>query len=463
MKIPRILLCAGASGSGKTLLTCGILQALIHRGLRPASFKCGPDYIDPMFHKKVLGTTSGNLDTFFLDDESLRWLFTEWAKDCDIAVLEGVMGYYDGLGGISQKASTYDVARATRTPVILIINGKGASASLAAQIQGFQNFKADSGIAGVILNHVNEPMYRLLKAYIEETCHVPVVGWLPELADIHLESRHLGLVMPDEVDEIQKKLMQLAEVVEQTIDLEQLLAIAQTAPDISGIDPLTKLPETDRVCEEKLRVGVAGDEAFCFLYEDNLRLLERLGAEIIPFSPIRDKQIPRDLDGLIFYGGYPELYAAALSANKTMIASIRRADADGIPILAECGGFMYLGESMEDIDGQVYPMVGLTEGKAYRTGKLVRFGYVDLTASQTSSGFFDGYEDIGILKAHEFHYYDTTDNGCAFHAQKPAGKRNWDCLISRQNLLVGFPHIYYYANPKFAQIFLDKCRRRKHL
>ena len=257
--------------------------------------------------------------------------------------------------------------------------------------------------------------------------------------------------------------MQLAEVVEQTIDLEQLLAIAQTAPDISGIDPLTKLPETDRVCEEKLRVGVAGDEAFCFLYEDNLRLLERLGAEIIPFSPIRDKQIPRDLDGLIFYGGYPELYAAALSANKTMIASIRRADADGIPILAECGGFMYLGESMEDIDGQVYPMVGLTEGKAYRTGKLVRFGYVDLTASQTSSGFFDGYEDIGILKAHEFHYYDTTDNGCAFHAQKPAGKRNWDCLISRQNLLVGFPHIYYYANPKFAQIFLDKCRRRKHL
>lgn len=463
MKIPRILLCAGASGSGKTLLTCGILQALIHRELWPASFKCGPDYIDPMFHKKVLGTTSGNLDTFFLDDESLRWLFTERAKDCDIAVLEGVMGYYDGLGGISQKASTYDVARATQTPAILIVNGKGVSASLAAQIQGFQNFKADSGIAGVILNHVNEPMYRLLKAYIEETCHVPVVGWLPELADIHLESRHLGLVMPDEVEEIQKKLMQLAEVVEQTIDLEQLLAIAQTAPDISAIDPLTKLPETDRLCEEKPRVGVAGDEAFCFLYEDNLRLLERLGAEIIPFSPIRDKQIPLDLNGLIFYGGYPELYAAALSANKTMIASIRRADADGIPILAECGGFMYLGESMEDIDGQVYPMVGLTEGKAYRTDKLVRFGYVDLTASQTSSGFFDGYEDIGILKAHEFHYYDTTDNGCAFHAQKPAGKRNWDCMISRPNLLGGFPHIYYYANPKFAQIFLDKCRRRKHL
>ena len=163
MKMPRILLCAGASGSGKTLLTCGILQALINRGIKPASFKCGPDYIDPMFHKKVLGTVSGNLDTFFLDDESLRWLFTERARDCDIAIIEGVMGYYDGLGGISQKASTYDVARATQTPAILIVNGKGVSASLAAQIQGFQNFKADSGIAGVILNHVKEPMYRLLK------------------------------------------------------------------------------------------------------------------------------------------------------------------------------------------------------------------------------------------------------------------------------------------------------------
>lgn len=486
MKMPRILLCAGASGSGKTLLTCGILQALINRGVQPASFKCGPDYIDPMFHKKVLGTVSGNLDTFFLDDESLCWLFTERAKDCDIAILEGVMGYYDGLGGISQKASTYDVARATQTPAILIVNGKGVSASLAAQIQGFQNFKADSGIAGVILNHVKEPMYRLLKAYIEETCHVPVIGWLPELTDIHLESRHLGLVMPDEVEDIQKKLIQLAEVVSQTIDIDQLLAIAQTAPDISGTDPLTKLPGTDRVCGETLRIGVARDEAFCFLYEDNLRLLERLGAEIIPFSPIRDKEIPDGLDGLIFYGGYPELYGKELSVNQTMIASIRRADAGGVPILAECGGFMYLGESMEDLDGQVYPMVGLTEGKAYRTGKLGRFGYVDLTVNvpqevakagktmestaigendemQTGGGFFDGYGDISILKAHEFHYYDTTDNGCALHAQKPAGKRNWDCMISRSNLLAGFPHIYYYANPKFAQIFLDKCRRRKHL
>ena len=206
MKMPRILLCAGASGSGKTLLTCGILQALINRGIKPASFKCGPDYIDPMFHKKVLGTVSGNLDTFFLDDESLRWLFSERARDCDIAIIEGVMGYYDGLGGISQKASTYDVARATQTPAILIVNGKGVSASLAAQIQGFQNFKADSGIAGVILNHVKEPMYRLLKDYIEETCGIPVIGWLPELTDIHLESRHLGLVMPDEVADLREKL-----------------------------------------------------------------------------------------------------------------------------------------------------------------------------------------------------------------------------------------------------------------
>ena len=320
MKMPRILLCAGASGSGKTLLTCGILQALINRGIKPASFKCGPDYIDPMFHKKVLGTVSGNLDTFFLDDESLRWLFTERAKGCDIAIIEGVMGYYDGLGGISQKASTYDVARATQTPAILIVNSKGVSASLAAQIQGFQNFKADSGIAGVILNHVKEPMYRLLKDYIEETCGIPVIGWLPELTDIHLESRHLGLVMPDEVADLREKLQQLAEVVANTVDLDKLLAIAQTAPAVSGIDPLAAGAEEAPLFgawhrtgdAPKLRIGVARDAAFCFFYEDNLKLLERLGAEIVPFSPISDYKLPPMLDGMIFYGGYPEIYAEQL-------------------------------------------------------------------------------------------------------------------------------------------------------
>ena len=487
MKMPRILLCAGASGSGKTLLTCGILQALINRGIKPASFKCGPDYIDPMFHKKVLGTVSGNLDTFFLDDETLRWLFTERARGCDIAIIEGVMGYYDGLGGISQKASTYDVARATQTPAILIVNGKGVSASLAAQIQGFQNFKADSGIAGVILNHVKEPMYRLLKDYIEETCGIPVIGWLPELTDIHLESRHLGLVMPDEVADLREKLQQLAEVVANTVDLDKLLAIAQTAPAVSGIDPLAAGAEEAPLFgawhrtgdAPKLRIGVARDAAFCFFYEDNLKLLERLGAEIVPFSPISDYKLPPMLDGMIFYGGYPEIYAEQLSVNQTMQESIRGAYAEGMPILAECGGFLYLGKSLQDLQGKAWPMVGLTEGDGYRTDRLGRFGYIDLTENRAeqpaaggsaqheakagTAGYFDGYGKIGVLKAHEFHYYDTTANGTAFHAQKPAGKRNWDCIISRANLLAGFPHIYYYANPKFAQIFLDKCSRFRGL
>ena len=355
------------------------------------------------------------------------------------------------------------MARATETPAVLIVSGKGVSASLAAQIQGFLNFKEESFISGVIINHVKEPMYRLLKGYIEETCGIPVIGWLPEITDIHLESRHLGLIMPDEVADMQEKMKELAEIVSRTVDLDKLIEIAETAPDISGTDPLLKISGADKYRGKPLRIGTARDEAFCFFYEDNLSLLERMGAEIIPFSPIHDQKLPENLVGLIFYGGYPELYAEKLSENKTMIESIQRANAAGIPILAECGGCMYLGASIEDMQGRVYPMVGLTDGNAYRTDKLDRFGYVDLSRNiskgSAQHGFFDDYEDIGILKAHEFHYYDTTDNGSSFHARKPAGKRNWDCMISRKNLLAGFPHIYYYANPKFAKAFLDKCRR----
>ena len=339
----------------------------------------------------MLGTVSGNLDTFFLDDETLRWLFTERARDCDIAIIEGVMGYYDGLGGISQKASTYDVARATQTPAILIVNGKGVSASLAAQIQGFQNFKADSGIAGVILNHVKEPMYRLLKDYIEETCGIPVIGWLPELTDIHLESRHLGLVMPDEVADLREKLQQLAEVVANTVDLDKLLAIAQTAPAVSGIDPLAAGAEEAPLFgawhrtgdAPKLRIGVARDAAFCFFYEDNLKLLERLGAEIVPFSPISDYKLPADarwhdflrrLSGALRRAAFGKPNDAGehprrLRGGHADIGGMRR-----FPVFRQVPA----GSARETL----WPMVGLTEGDGYRTDRLGRFGYIDLTENR---------------------------------------------------------------------------------
>ncbi len=453
MLIPRILFCAGSSGSGKTLITCGILQALINRGLKPASFKCGPDYIDPMFHTKVLGTKSRNLDTFFADDETLRYLFVKNASDCDIAVMEGVMGYYDGLGGVSTEASTYDVQRATGTPAVLIVNGRGASTSLAATVKGFCDFRPDSNIKGVIINHIKAGMYPVLKEYLERECNVQVLGYAPEVPDLVLESRHLGLVMPHEIINLKERLMKLADVLAETIDLDRLVKLAETAPEIEAAAPV----KAELKCEKSVKIAVARDEAFCFIYEDNLALLRELNAEIVEFSPIRDMEIPDDVKGLILYGGYPELFAKELSENRTMRESIKRAYESGMPVIAECGGFMYLHEVMEDGEGNEYRQVGIVKGKAYKTDRLGRFGYVNLT--ENSGDFFKGYGNPGRIPAHEFHYYDSTCCGADFHAAKPVGKRNWDCMISEGNLLAGFPHLYYYGNPKTAEVFMSKCNK----
>lgn len=458
MLIPRILICAGSSGSGKTLITCGILQTLINRGMKPASFKCGPDYIDPMFHTRVLGTKSRNLDTFFVKEDVLRYLFAKNAADCDIAVMEGVMGYYDGLGGVSTDASTYDVQRATGTPAVLIVNGKGVSTSLAAMVKGFMDFRPDSNIKGVIINHIKAGMYPVLKTFLEKECQVQVLGYVPEVPELVLESRHLGLVMPHEIHDLREKVMKLAGVLAETIDLDSLVKLAESAPEIdeaqlAAADPV----KPEMKCKKPVKIAIAHDEAFCFLYEDNLALLRALHAEIVEFSPIRDAAVPEDVNGLILYGGYPELFAKQLSENRSMIESIRKAYGSGMPILAECGGFMYLHESMEDGEGNPYPQVGIVKGKAYKTDRLGRFGYVGLT--ENSGDFFQGYGDPGRIPAHEFHYYDSTCCGTDFHAQKPAGKRSWDCMISEENLLAGFPHLYYYGNPAAAAVFLKKCEK----
>lgn len=456
MKIPRILLAAGASGSGKTLITCAILRALINRGLKPCSFKCGPDYIDPMFHSKVIGTKSRNLDTFFAKEEIVRYILADNSKDCDIAVIEGVMGYYDGLGGVSTKASAYDVARATDTPVVLIVNAKGMSASVAAHIKGFAEFKKDSNIKGVILNQVSPMLYGTLKKYVEEECNVKVVGYMPKITDCLLESRHLGLVMPDEIKDIQTKLEKLAEIAAESIDWDELLQLAESASEIDAKEPKGGAFEYHalKVHDKSPKIAVARDEAFCFMYEDNLRLLKKMGAEIIEFSPISDTKIPKEADGLILYGGYPELYAAELAANISMRESIKSAIENGMPVLAECGGFMYLHDTMEDNQGNSHEGVGAIKGKAFKTPKLGRFGYINLTENEKE--FFEGME-LDLIPAHEFHYFDSTNNGESFHASKPIGMRKWDCIHQSKTMLVGFPHLYYYGNPQVPAAFIEKC------
>lgn len=452
---PRFMLAACASGSGKTMITCGILRALARRGLRASSFKCGPDYIDPMFHSRMLHTSSRNLDTFFTDPEMTRYLFARGAEKTDISVMEGVMGYYDGMGITSTAASSSDLAEVTQTPVLLIVNVRGMSLSAAALVKGFLTYKTPTQIRGVILNQASGMVYKELAAQIEKELHIPVFGYVPKAPELTLESRHLGLVMPDEVDGLNEKLDRLAEKLEETLDIDGILKLAASAPDIGGRAPeaLERVMENAGMIREAHPViAVARDEAFCFLYEDNLRLLKELGAEIQYFSPIHDKKLPGNAAGLLLYGGYPELNAKALSENTSMRHEIQKALEAGMPCMAECGGFMYLHESMEDMEGNAHPMAGVIKGLAYRTGKLGRFGYIRLEAQE------QGVMGEGkSLKGHEFHYFDSTSCGESFLAKKPNSNRSWTCIHGRANVVMGFPHLYYYSNPAFAAEFLEKC------
>lgn len=465
-KIPRMLITAPKSGAGKTMITCGILQALKDRGLKITAYKCGPDYIDPMFHKEVLGIGSYNLDTFLCGRENVKRILAKHSGTdgyADIAVIEGVMGYYDGLGGISVQASAYDVADATDTPAVLIIDCKGASVSIIPYIQGFlkyrENEAKNSHIAGVILNRLSSTMYDRMKELIEKETSVKVYGYVPIIKDFVLESRHLGLKMPGEIEGIQEKLRDLGEKMEQTLDLDGLIQLAFLTTDVTKENEDSKGLTINSVSGRytTFRIGVAMDEAFCFIYQDNLNMLAEMGAEIITFSPVHDAHLPEKLDGLIFYGGYPELYAKELSENRGIKTEIKQAVENGIPCIAECGGFQYLQESIKDEKGDTYPMCEVLQGGSFHTPSLRRFGYVTL-----SGGTVFGRQ-VGEIRAHEFHYYDSEYCGEEFEAKKPLSDRSWKCMISTDSILAGYPHIHYVGNKKVAEAFLAACGRYKNI
>ncbi len=487
MHLPRFMLAAPSSGSGKTMITCGILEALKQRGQNPASFKCGPDYIDPMFHTRVLGTPSRNLDPFFTDQKTLRYLFANRAQHAGISVMEGVMGLYDGLGGITSEASSYDLACKTETPVILVVSAKGMSLSLIPFLKGFVDYQKPESrvIRGVILNRVTKMTAGLLKEKIETETGLKLIGYVPDLDACRIESRHLGLVTPGEIQDLQDRIKNLAAELEQCIDFEALNELAQQAPDFSdeerkqpeiirklaenyGLsteDSIEKSEENEsaevgtllslkraglgRESRNSVRIAVARDEAFCFYYQDNLELLERFGAELVPFSPLHDRELPENVDALIIGGGYPELYAKQLSENETMKQSVVRAVQDGMPYLAECGGFMYLHERMQDMQDEWYPMVGVIPGDSYRTKRLGRFGYITLS---TEAGQL--LPEGQTVRGHEFHYFDSTNAGSDYHAVKPVTGRSWDCIHGSQKGYCGYPHLYFWSNPELAARFV---------
>ena len=450
MHFPRIMVAAPRSGSGKTLITCLMLKSLLREQLKVSAFKCGPDYIDPMFHKRVIGIPSKNLDTFFTDVKKTRKLFMELAAKSDISVIEGAMGLYDGIGGTSEKASSYDVARALRCPIILVCDVRGMGGmSLTAQIRGFLDYDRDKLVSAIILNGINAGNYEHVSKHIEKELGIPIIGYMPYNKDLRFDSRHLGLIMPDEVTNLNVNLEIAAARFRQTVDMVRILEIAESAADVEWESLRHRISP-----EEPVNIGIAADEAFRFYYEDNLEILRDFGAKLIPFSPIHDSRIPDGVQGLIFYGGYPELYAKELSENATMLQSVRDAINAGMPSIAECGGFMYLGSSIETQDGHAYPMVGAVKTKFYNSGKLVRFGYMSVTEKSTS---FLG--NGKAIRGHEFHYYTCSENGSDCIAYKPIRGKTWDCVHVGENNWWGWPHLYYSSCATYAENFIRKCRR----
>lgn len=531
--IPRIEIAAPKSGSGKTLLTVGLLAALKSIGKNPCSFKCGPDFIDPMFHREVLGIHSGNLDSYFIDDDTLRHIMLSEYKDAgaDIAVIEGVMGFFDGLGGTHDEASSYEISCITKTPVLLILDAKGASLSLVPLIKGFLSYRDDADIAGIVLNRVSALYFPVLKKMIEEECGVKVLGFLPEDRELVVPSRHLGLISPDEAMENNDFVSEAEKLVRENVDVDKIIEIAEGSIDLSDRFDADKLKGTaylispdalkisEKACdiEDKyilnnatyvnsiantmttkpndtalegqtnydngnsrfnscnndksgkntIRIAVARDEAFSFYYEENLNLLRELGAEILFFSPLHDKEIPDDINGLYLGGGYPELYAKELSENTLMKASIRKLIESGLPTIAECGGFLYLCDSLEN-----EKMTGLFSCHAEKKEHLVRFGYVEGVSKK--DGLFGPAGTS--LRGHEFHYFDTEDNGDGFLMTKPVNRnsndntaitsmtksdygKSWDAMHYSDTFAIGFPHFYWYSNVNAIKNFIKSCHK----
>ena len=479
ISIPRFMIAAPGSGSGKTLVTCAMLRILERMQLRAASFKCGPDFIDPMFHRSVLQVPSRNLDLFLAGEEGVRKALMRGGSGRDIAVLEGVMGLFDGMSFASDENSSYDIAVRTETPVILVVNCAGMGRSVIPLIRGFSDYGTSgtgkSGpIRGVILNNTSKAAFDSLRDEIFAETGARVLGFLPKLKGVELGSRHLGLILPNEIPDLQERIDRAADALAESLDVDSLLAIAgyrgaitaracrsaprsQPGPAGRPCDHSPGLPVgpviTARACgrtgPKAVRIAIALDEAFCFYYEDNLDLLREMGAELITFSPLHDNDLP-DASGIILGGGYPELYAHELSSNHSMLRSIREAADRGVPILAECGGFLYLNRTLKTPGGETYDMAGVLGADSHMTERLTHFGYVNVEAARDTR-FLKKGENI---RGHEFHYYDTTDNGRACEIKKPRGNRSWTGYVSKESVFAGFAHLYYPSAPEFVERFL---------
>jgi cobyrinic acid a,c-diamide synthase len=445
------LIAGPASGVGKTTVSLAIAAALRARGLCVQGFKCGPDFLDTGHLSSVTARPARNLDGWMLSSEGNRAVFAEGCTGADFAIVEGMMGLFDGISGQGEKGSPAEIAKLLSVPVILVLDASKSARSIAAVIRGFEVFDPQLRFAGVVLNCVaSEGHYRLLADAITQNCITPILGWLPQEKAVHIPERHLGLHTADEMN-WPKKQEALRTFVEKRLDLDRLLS--------SQFDlPVAEPGVGARDSKSRVTIGVARDEAFCFYYQDNLDLLRAAGAAIVEFSPLRDEHLPPGLDALYLGGGYPELYAEQLGLNSTLAAEIRDFAACGRPMYAECGGMMYLGERMRTVDGRVHVMAGVLPLLTEMTEKLVRFGYVEATMMQDSLLGAKGT----VVRGHSFHHSQCSTNRelpAAFEARYTlSGKTGLEGYVC-DKVVASYIHLHFRGAPGLAEQFVKTAEQ----
>ena len=451
VKAPRLMIAAPSSGSGKTTIAVGIMAALSDSKV-VQGFKVGPDYIDPNYHTAATGRISRNIDSWMLPTNQIMGIFYRGQQEADISIIEGVMGLYDGLEGKSESGSSAEVAKLLNSPVVLVIDVRAMAGSVGAVALGFKNFDPDLYLAGIIANRVGSLKHAQFVIQAMERVGLPVIGCIPRDQALNVPERHLGLFTAGEREEATQKLIKDAKrVVRDNLDMDLLVSIAKNAPelDISG----STRPST---VGEKIRIAVARDEAFCFYYQDNFDLLEAAGAEIVFFSPLRDKKLPENISGLYLGGGYPELYAAEIAENTSIRTAIYEAVLSGLPAYAECGGLMTLTKFFLDSQENKFPMVGVLPGYAQMTDQL-KMGYREVITLENTLLLAKDE----IVRGHEFHYSEWVreKNDSYAYAVKSsaAGRKRLDGFV-KGNLLASYIHIHFASKPDIATRFVDKCK-----
>ena len=433
--VNRVIIAGTHSGCGKTLVTHALLECLKAQKLDVCAFKCGPDYLDTAFHRNLQNIDSYNLDSIFSSPEQLKsQLYNH--SDKDISVIEGVMGYFDGVGE-ALSGSTYNISKIIDTPVILVVNARGMYQSVIPLVKGFMDYK-ESNIKGVILNRVSKSYYSNLKSLIEKE-GIKVFGYIEENESFNFESRYLGLITPLENEELKDKLSKLRESASNTLDLDAIINHASTASTIECNQKKTKKEK------KNLRVAIAKDRAFSFIYSENVDMLEENGCEIVYFSPMSDKELPPNIDALYLVGGYPELYLRELSSNTKMLEDVKNKIESGLPTIAECGGFLYLHKTLDN-----EKMANVIPYSANKTKTLQNFGYSTLQA--TSDGII--MDEGDVIKAHEYHTYVSSGKFGDIIVEKMRSKKRYEDVIHTKSLYAGFPHLYFPSNPSIVDHFI---------